>query len=132
MTIVLVLVAALAVPTSWGVRSLMMTRRAVLAYTQILTAANGQDIENLRSLCTDRYLRDHPPEVSPGGGIIGLPRGIHKNFQAWRVGEEVWLCPTNRVGPVYRFVFHDDRCEFDGLVGLLRAGGKVEKSDRNF
>ena len=62
--------------------------------------------------------------------MVGLPRGIHRNFQAWREGDEVWLCPTDRVGPVYRFVFEGGAWKFDGLVGLLRPGGRVEPAAR--
>jgi hypothetical protein len=110
----------------------MMTRRAVSTYVAILAAANARDLDALRPLYTDRYLRAHPPALSPGGGVVGLPRGIHPNFQAWREGDEVWLCPTDRVGPVYRFVFEGGACRFDGPVGLLRPGGRVERSDEAF
>jgi hypothetical protein len=126
--ILVVLLAALGATSSRVVRSLMMTRRAVATYVAMLAAANAQDLDALGPLCTDRYLKAHPPERSPGGGVVGLPRGIHKNFQAWREGDEVWLCPTDRVGPVYRFVFEGGAYKFDGLVGLLRPGGRVERA----
>ena len=58
------------------------------------------------------------------GGIVGLPRNIHKNFQAWRQGPNVWLCPTNRVGPVYQFVRESGSWRFDGPVGILRGRGE--------
>ncbi len=120
--------ALLAVPASRGARSLMMTRRAVATFVAILAAADDQDLDAIRPLCTDRYLRARPPAPSPGGGVVGFPRGIHQNFQAWREGAEVWLCPTDRVGPVYRFSFEGGACRFDGLVGLLRPGGRVERA----
>jgi hypothetical protein len=126
--ILVALLAALGVTSARVVRSLMATRRAVATYVAILSAVNAQDLEALGPLCTDRYLRAHPPARSSGGGVVGLPRGIHKNFQAWREGDEVWLCPTDRVGPVYRFVFEGGACKLDGLAGLLRPGGRVERA----
>ena len=126
--ILVVLLATLGVTSSRVVRSLLMTRKAVATYVAILAAVNAQDLDALGPLCTDRYLKGHPPARSPGGGVVGLPRGIHRNFQAWREGGEVWLCPTDRVGPVYRFVFEGGACKFDGLAGLLRPGGRVERA----
>lgn len=52
---------------------------------------------------------------------MGLPRYINKNFQAWRQGAAVWLCPSNRIGPVYQLVKEQGRWKFDGLVGILRS-----------
>jgi hypothetical protein len=62
--------------------------------------------------------------VADEGGIVGLPRSINKNFQAWRQGPNVWICPTNRVGPVYQFVLEGDDWRFDGPVGVLRPHGE--------
>jgi hypothetical protein len=59
--------------------------------------------------------------------MVGFPRNIHKNFQVWSEGDEVWLCPTNRVGPVYRFVLEGASWKFDGPVGVLKPGGQVER-----
>ena len=101
-------------------------REAVRAYTDLIAAANRRDLDGARALCTARYLGAHPVRLAPEGGIIGLPRNIHKNFQAWREGPEVWLCPTNRVGPVFRFVRSEGRWKFDGVVGQLMPGGRVE------
>jgi hypothetical protein len=56
---------------------------------------------------------------------VGLPRNIHKNFQAWRHGKDVWICPTDRVGPIYQFVFEAGAWRFDGPVGILRARGEI-------
>ena len=67
----------------------------------------------------------HAPEPAREGGIVGLPRNIHKNFQAWRHGPHVWICPTNRVGPVYQFVREAGAWRFDGPVGILRGRGEV-------
>lgn len=96
-------------------------RQAVAAYTELLGAANRQDLDAARHLCTSRYLATHRLEPASEGGIVGLPRNIHKNFQAWREGPNVWLCPTNRVGPVYQFAFEQGSWKFDGPVGLLRG-----------
>src|SRR5262249_19317567 len=99
-------------------------RLAVTAYTQLLGAANRQDLDAARRLCTSHYLRTHSLEPADEGGIVGLPRNAHPNFQAWRQGANIWICPTNRVGPVYQFVFEDGRWKFDGPVGLLRGRGE--------
>lgn len=97
-------------------------RQAVAAYTELLGAANRQDIEAARRVCSSRYLATHRLAEASEGGIVGIPRNIHKNFQAWRERGNVWLCPTNRVGPVYQFVLERGRWRFDGPVGLLRGG----------
>jgi hypothetical protein len=57
---------------------------------------------------------------------VNLPRNIHKNFKVWRSEPNVWLCPTNRGGPVYQFVKEGDDWRFDGPVGLLHYNGVVE------
>jgi hypothetical protein len=100
-------------------------RQAVSAYMALLDAANRQDIDAVRRLCTERYLASHDPMPAREGGVVGLPRNIHKNVRAWRHGSNVWLCPTNRVGPLYQFVFEHDSWRFDGPVGILRPRGEV-------
>jgi hypothetical protein len=100
-------------------------RRAVKTYADLIAAANRQDLPAARSLCTSRYLRTHNLRVADEGGLVGLPRNISKNFQAWREGPHIWLCPTNRVGPVYQFVQEGSVWRFDGPVGLLMPDGKV-------
>jgi hypothetical protein len=100
-------------------------RLAMANYTALIAAANRQDIDAVRRLCTARYLRTHTPRPTDEGGVIGLPRNVHKNFQAWRHGPSVWLCPTNRVGPLYQFVFEDGSWRFDGPIGILRPRGEV-------
>ncbi|WP_435017140.1 hypothetical protein TA3x_004733 [Tundrisphaera sp. TA3] len=112
-------------PVASGVRSLWMTRQAVASYARLIAAANAQDLDAVRAECSSRYLRDHEIRPSEGGGVADLPRNIHRNFQAWREGPDVWLCPTDRQGPVYRFIWDRDAYRFDGLAGLLR-GGRVE------
>jgi hypothetical protein len=127
--IALVVLALLASPVARVVRSLRMTRSGMATFTSLLASANVQDLGAVRALCSRRYLETHVIKGSPEGGVVGLPRNIHKNFQVWREGDEVWLCPTNRVGPVYRLVLESGSWKFDGLVGRLVAGGRVEVSD---
>ncbi len=100
-------------------------RQSVIAFTELLAAANRQDLPRARGLCSSRYLADHPLRASEEGGIVGLPRNMHPNFQAWREGPHVWICPTNRVGPIYQFILEDDAWKFDGPVGLLRGRGQI-------
>ncbi len=118
----LVVVAWAALP--W-IDDLRATQGAVASYVELIAAANAGDIPRVRGRCSTHYLAFNPVRPAKEGGVIGLPRGIHKNFQAWRHGEDVWLCPTNRVGPVYRFVHEGEAWKFDGPVGVLRAGGRV-------
>ena len=73
--------------------------------------------------------RHTPPEPAREGGVIGLPRNIHKNFRAWRHGSAVWICPMNRVGPLYQFVLEAGSWRFDGPIGILRGRGEVVLSD---
>ena len=40
-------------------------------------------------------------------------------------GPHVWVCPTNRVGPIFQFVFEEGVWKFDGPIGALRPRGKV-------
>lgn len=101
------------------------TRESVRAYTNLLGAANRQDVAAAERLCTSRYRSTHALQPAPDGGLVGLPRNIHKNFQVWREGPHVWLCPTNRVGPVYQFVYESGGWRFDGPVGILEPGGRV-------
>ncbi len=111
------------------VGTLRATSGAVSTYSELIVAANRQDLTAIRQLCTKSYLETHPVRAAKEGGVIGLPRNIDKNFQAWREGDEVFLCPTNRVGPVYRFVSEDRRWKFDGPAGVLRQGGQFFRSD---
>lgn len=108
------------------IRQTRPVRDAVHTYTELISAANRRDLTALRSLCTEHYTATHRIKLAEEGGVVGFPRNIHKNFQAWREGDEVWLCPTNRVGPVFRFVEVQGRWKFDGVVGQLVPGGRVE------
>ena len=109
----------------------MPVRRSVLTYTELLGAANRPDLTDdqrldlARRLCSTRYLQTHDLKLAPEGGLVGIPRNIHQNFQAWRHGPHVWLCPTNRVGPVYQFVNENGSWRFDGPVGMLRPHGAM-------
>ena len=112
----------LVVPMARGLRSLIKTRGALATFTRLIGSANAQDLATVRALCTNRYRESHPIQPATEGGVIGLPRNIHKNFQVWTEGDEVWLCPGNREGVVYRLVKQQDQWKFDGLVGLLKRG----------
>jgi hypothetical protein len=109
-------------------------RGAMRACSELFTIANRPDMSEdarlsaARSLCSARYLRAHPLAVAAEGGIIGMPRNINKNFKAWREGPHVWICPTNRVGPVYQFVFENGGWRFDGLIAILRPWGEIVRS----
>jgi hypothetical protein len=104
-------------------------RRSLATYTALIGAANRQDLDAVRARCTRRYLEAHPPVPAHEGGVVGLPRNIHKNFRAWRHGPAVWICPTNRVGPLYQFVFEAGSWRFDGPIGILRDRGEVVLTD---
>jgi hypothetical protein len=100
-------------------------RESVITYTELIAAANAQDLTRARSLCSHRYVRTHSLRPAPEGGLVGLPRNINKNFQAWRHESYVWLCPTNRVGPLYQFVPEAGHWKFDGPIGILEPRGRV-------
>jgi hypothetical protein len=113
-----ILVAAVAVEAA----RTAPVRGAVRAYSMLIAAANRGDLEAVRAVCTEGYLASHPVEAADEGGLVGLPRGIHKNFRAWREGPDVLLCPTDpreRVRPVYRLVERGGAWKFDGLAGQL-------------
>ncbi len=99
-------------------------RRAVRAYTELIAAANRQDVGAARRLCSARYLRTHELRPAPEGGLVDLPRRIHPNFRAWRHGRDVWFCPTNRgrYRPVFRFVQEGGAWRYDGPIGTLGQG----------
>jgi hypothetical protein len=109
-------------------------RGAVRTCSELFTLANrpglddSQRLEAARALCSARYLEAHPLAVAPGEGLVGIPRNINKNFQAWRDGPNVWICTTNRVGPIYQFVYERGRWRFDGLAGILRPWGEIVRT----
>jgi hypothetical protein len=125
----LAVAAVLAVPASRAIRSLVMTHGAMASFTALVASGNAQDLDSVRRLCSAGYLARHAIKRAIEGGVVGLPRNIHQNFQVWRQGDEVWLCPTNRVGPVYRFVSEDGTWKFAGLVGMLGPGGRIERTE---
>jgi hypothetical protein len=103
------------------------TRAAVRTYAELISAANQQDVASAKRLCSQRYLASHPLDLASDGGIVSLPRNIHKNFQVWRSGANIWLCPTNRGGPIYQFIKEGNDWLFDGPVGVLHYNGQVER-----
>ena len=118
-------VALALVTLVWLAVSTRDTRSAVMAYTRLTAAVNAQKADEVKALCTARYVRTHKFSPADEGGMVGFPRFIHQNFQAWREGEAVWVCPTNRVGPIYQFVQEDGVWKYDGLIGLLRSGHQI-------
>lgn len=126
-TALLLAVLAFEIVTTQPVRS------AIRACTELLTIANRPDLSDTdrlaaaRKLCSSHYLQTHKLAVADGG-LVGLPRNVNKNFQAWRQGPHVWICPTNRVGPVYQFVFEDGAWRFDGPVAILRQWGEIVRT----
>jgi len=85
-------------------------------------------LDAANALCSDRFRRSHPLVVAPEGGLVDVPRNINKNFKAWRHGPDVWICPRDRFGPVYQFVFEDGRWRFDGLVAYLEPMGGIVRT----
>jgi hypothetical protein len=107
-------------------------RGAVRTCSELLTIANRPGLKSderlavARALCTRRYLATHKLDVAGSGeGLVGIPRNLNKNFKGWREGPNVWLCPTNRIGPIYQFVYEDGAWRFDGPVGILRPWGEI-------
>ena len=106
-------------------------REAVRIYSELVAAGNRTDLTDVerltavRRLCSSRYLSTRSLSLGPEGGIGGLPRTINKNFQAWREGPNVWICPTNRIGPVYQFISENGHWRFDGVIAILRARGEI-------
>ena len=75
----------------WLELSTRETRAGISAYTRLTAAVNAQDIEAVKKLCSVRFLEKHPIKTASEGGLVGFPRYIHKNFQAWREGPSVWV-----------------------------------------
>jgi hypothetical protein len=119
--------AVLAGGLAFEVVSTRPVRQAVRAYSELITVANRPDLapearlEAARPYFSARYLAAHDLRPAEEGGLVGLPRYINKNFQAWKEGPAVWICPSNRIGPVYQLVLEDGRWKFDGLVGILQS-----------
>jgi hypothetical protein len=124
---VLVLLGGLA----FEVISTQPVRGAVRTCSELFTIANRTDLTDserlsaARALCSTSYLQHHPLALAAEGGIINIPRNINIHFKAWREGPNIWICPTDRVGPVYQFVFESGRWRFDGLVAYLGRYGEI-------
>jgi hypothetical protein len=109
-------------------------REAVRTYMQLEAAGNRVDLSvadrmaAARRLCSSHYLSTHSLSLGPEGGIVGLPRTISKNFQAWREGPNVWICPRDRTGAVYQFVPEGGRWLFDGLVAIISPRGGIVRT----
>ncbi len=131
---ILAIIAVLLAGLTFEIISTQPVRGSMQTLAELFTIANRPDLTEdarlnaARSLCTARYLSAHPLVVAAEGGIKGLPRNINKNFQAWREGPHVWICPTNRIGPVYRFVFENGGWRFDGPVAILRPWGEIVRT----
>jgi hypothetical protein len=126
--LVLLLIGGLA----YEIVSTAPVRGAVRTCSELLTIANrpGMKVEErlaaARALCSRRYLATHNLAVAESGdGLVGVPRNFNKNFKGWREGPNVWICPTNRIGPIYQFVHEDGAWRFDGPVGILRPWGEI-------
>src|SRR4051812_23860168 len=106
--VVLILLGGLA----YEILSTRPVRGAVRTCSELFTIANRpglrpeQRIAAARALCTRRYVQTHRLDVADDGqALVGIPRNLNKNFKAWREGPNVWICPTNRIGPIYQFAY---------------------------
>jgi hypothetical protein len=116
---------AFEVVTTQPVRGAMRTCSAIFTIANRPDLTDSARLDAGRALCSTRYLQAHPLTLAAEGGLNGFPRNINKNFKAWREGTSVWICPTNRVGPVYQFVFENGDWRFDGPVAILRPWGEI-------
>jgi hypothetical protein len=112
----------------------MPIRGALRTFSDLIAIGNRVDLPESTRLalaqaqCSSGYLSRRPLSLGPEGGIVGLPRAIDKNFEAWRNGPNVWICPTKRTNtlrPVYQFVRENGSWRFDGPVAILRPWGEV-------
>jgi hypothetical protein len=135
-TILLATAAAILLVAGLGYEILSTgpVRGAVRAFSDLVTIGNRLDLPQetrmamAQELCSSAYLSHRPLALGPEGGIVGLPRAIDKNFEAWREGPNVWICPTKRTNtlrPVYQFVRERGAWRFDGPVAILRPWGEV-------
>jgi hypothetical protein len=129
-TIVLVLLGGLA----YEVVSTRPVRGAVRTCSELFTIANRDDLTDserlsaARALCSTQYLRKHPLALAPEGGIVNIPRNINMHFTAWHEGPNIWICPRDRIGAVYQFVFEDESWRFDGLIANLDRYGQIVRA----
>jgi hypothetical protein len=128
------IIVVLAAGVAFEVVTTQPVRGAMRTCSELFTVANRTDLSesdrlnSARALCSARYLASHPLALAAEGGIVGVPRNINKNFKAWREGPNVWICPTNRVGPVYQFVLENGDWRFDGPVAILRPRGEIVRT----
>jgi hypothetical protein len=137
MVLIAVAVATLVVAgLAFEIISTAPVRGAIRTCSELFTVANrpglseSERLAGARALCSRRYLQTHQLAVADpkDGGLVGVPRNFNKNFEAWRQGPNVWVCPTgrtNRVVPIYQFVWEDGRWRFDGPIGLLTSWGEI-------
>jgi hypothetical protein len=129
-TVVLSLLGGLA----YEVISTQAVRGAVRTCSELFTIANrdgltdSQRLTAARALCSSQYLQNHPLAVAPEGGIVNIPRNINMHFTAWHEGPHIWICPRDRIGPVYQFVFEDGRWRFDGLIANMDRYGQIDRA----
>jgi hypothetical protein len=135
--ITLAILALLGAGLTFEIVSTRTVREAVRVYTELVTLGNRpflsetqrlETLETARELCSSRFRDSGRLSLGPEGGIAGLPRTINRNFQAWREGENIWICPTNRIGPIYQFVREGGGWRFDGLVAILRPKGEIVRT----
>ena len=128
------IISALSAGLAFEIVSTQSVRGALQTCSELFTVANRPDLTDserlaaARSLCTARYLKEHPLTLAPEGGLVNIPRNLSKNYKAWREGPNVLICTSNRVGPTYQFVYEGGRWRFDGLVGILRPWGEFVRS----
>lgn len=128
LAVVVVVAAASALLTYEGIAT-KPVRESVRSFAELVALANRADLADdeltrrARELCSQRYLAAHDLRPAPDGGLVGLPRNLHKNFEAWREHGNVWIRPTDRVGPVYQFVYEFGTWKFDGPVGIIGPQG---------
>jgi hypothetical protein len=119
---------------AYEVISTQPVRGAVRTCSELFTIANRDDLTDperlsaARALCTTRYLQNHPLALAAEGGIVNIPRNINVHFKAWHDGPNIWICPRDRVGPVYQFVFEDGRWRFDGLIANIDRYGRIVRA----
>jgi len=128
--IVLLLLGGLA----FEVISTQPVRGAVRTCAELFTIANrdgltdSERLSKARALCSTQYLQNHPLALAPEGGIVNIPRNINMHFTAWHEGPNIWICPRDRDGPVYQFVFEGGGWRFDGLVAYLGRYGEIVRA----
>jgi hypothetical protein len=130
-------VALLITGLGYEVLTTRPVRGALRAFSDLVAIGNRSDLPQetrialATRLCSSDYLSRRPLSLGPEGGIVGLPRAIDKNYEVWREGPNVWVCPTKRTNtlrPVYQFVQEDGSWRFDGPVAILRPWGEVVRT----